>query len=46
MAVLYRTETYSGSLERRIAHVLRFELFELGSSHIFEELIQNGLVRT
>lgn len=43
---MYRTETYSGSLERRIAHVLRFELFELGNSHIFEELIQNGLVRT
>lgn len=46
MAVMYRTETYSGSLERRIAHVLRFELFELGNSHIFDELIQNGLVRT
>ena len=46
MAVLYRTETYSGSLERRFAHVLRFELFELGNSHIFDELIQNGLVRT
>lgn len=45
MAVLYRTETYSGSLERRFAHVLRFELFELGNSHIFDELIQNGLVR-
>ena len=46
MAVLYRTEAYSGSLERRFAHVLRFELFELGNSHIFDELIQNGLVRT
>lgn len=46
MAVMYRTETYSGSLERRIAYVLRFELFELGNSHIFDELIQNGLVRT
>ncbi len=46
MAILYRTETYSGSLERRFTHVLRFELFELGNSHIFDELIQNGLVRS
>lgn len=45
MAVLYRTETYSGSLERRIAHVLRFELFELGNTHILYELIQNELVK-
>lgn len=44
MSVLYRTETYSGSLERRFAHVLRFELFVLGNIHIFNELIQNGLV--
>lgn len=46
MNIMYRTETYSGSLERRIAYVLRFELFELGNSHIFDELLQNGLVRT
>ena len=45
MNIMYRTETYSGSLERRFAHVLRFELFELNNSHIFDELIQNGLVR-
>lgn len=29
MAIMYRTETYSGSGERRFAHVLQFELFEL-----------------
>ena len=46
MSVLYRTETYSGSLERRFAYVLRFELFVLGNSHIFDELMQNGLVRS
>lgn len=45
MAVMYRTESYSGSGERRFAYVLRFELFELGNSHIFDELIQNELVR-
>lgn len=41
---MYRTETYSGSLERRFAYVLQFEVFVLGNTHIFDELIQNELV--
>ena len=45
MTIMYRTETYSGSLERRFAHVLCYELFTLGNAHILNELIQNELVR-
>lgn len=45
MTIMYRTETYSGSLERRFTHVLRYELFVLGNAHILLELIQNELVR-
>ena len=44
MNMMYRTETYSGSLERRFAYVLQFEVFVLGNTHIFDELIQNELV--
>ena len=44
MKRMYRTETYSGSLERRFAYVLQFEVFVLGNTHIFDELIQNELV--
>ena len=45
VTIMYRTETYSGSLERRFAHVLCYELFTLGNAHILNELIQNELVR-
>ena len=45
MTIMYRTETYSGSLERRFAHVLCYELFTLGNAHILNELIRNELVR-
>lgn len=45
MPIMYRTETYSGSRERRFEYVLQFEIFELGNCHILEELVQNGLVR-
>ena len=44
MAVMYRTEVYSGSTKRYFDDVLRFELFELGNVHILHELIQNELV--
>lgn len=44
MPIMYRTETYSGSRERRFDYVLQFEVFELGNCHILEELVQNGLV--
>ena len=45
MTIMYWTETYSGSLERRFAHVLCYELFTLGNAHILNELIRNELVR-
>lgn len=41
MEIMYRTETYSGSLERCFTYVLQYEVFVL---HIFDELIQNELV--
>lgn len=44
MTIMYRTESYSGSYERRFNHVLRFEVFELGNSHILDELLQNRMV--
>lgn len=46
MTIMYRTETYSGSYERRFNHVLQFEVFELCNSHILDELFQNRMVNS